>query len=923
MFTKGYCDEINEYFNRQMELLQNRAGQLKQEKESHEAEGTPNEFFGLSLSLLERKIAEINRTIKECSEDEAEALRFLYSAMPVSDMIDYPASVYLAYARHAVFLWKEGPYAGTVPEKIFANYVLHHRINNEDMTDTRAFFYEKLVGRIAGMTMEDAAMEANVWCAEEGTYHMTDRRDQNPITMYRTGIGRCGEESIFAITVLRSLGIPARQVYVPLWAHCDSNHAWVEAWCDGKWRFFGACEPDEKLDMGWFVGPATRAMQVSSVWYGKDEPLDQVVGQKGTYSVVNHLDNYAKKGVLKVRVEKENGEPVPGAKVEFKVLNGGFFGNVATLTTGSDPDKNFGEAVLFAGFGSLQVCAFADGLYGEEIVRLTDRGDSGSGSVTEAVVVIRSNLPQLNEWREFQFYAPREAVRDEQITQEQMEAQNARLKDQANKRKMKTEHFYLAREGERVLGRFTAKDREAVKEILIKAHGNLDEIVRFLDWDFTGLVPELEQEGDAEHWKLEALRALGEKDYWDIRADVLFDSCICAAPYAAQYPADIFYPFLLAPRVADEMLSPYRQAILKSISPNLQDEIRKNPETLPKMLKSLMTSAPGQDFGGLLTSPIGALTGGIGNAFSRAVLCVKIYRALGIPARPRMIDRTVEYYRDGAFHSIRRELLFGSYKNVTAGEAANEENGTNAKARLILHGKGGLKFSDWEHYSVSRFEDGRFMFLFLGGPGRMPQGETLEAELGPGIYRAVTTNRLPTGDQYVRVCDFSLSGEEEKNLDMELCDYPARALCSQYSVNDYVFETPEGDKTSLSSLAVSEKCAFIWLQVGKEPTEHVLNELLARKQEIAQMDRSIYLIAASSGDYSDNETLKHVTEELPMLRLLVCDSPESYKELSISIGQNPGNLPLAFVMQGGENCIYSDGGYKVGMVEFLLRVLND
>lgn len=215
------------------------------------------------------------------------------------------------------------------------------------------------------------------------------------------------------------------------------------------------------------------------------------------------------------------------------------------------------------------------------------------------------------------------------------------------------------------------------------------------------------------------------------------------------------------------------------------------------------------------------------------------------------------------------------------------------------------------------------MFLFLGDPGHMPEGETLEAELEPGIYRAVTTNRLPTGDQYVRVCDFMLSGEEEKHLDMELCDYPAQALCSQYNIKDCVFETPDGDKSALSSLAGAEKCAFIWLQTGKEPTEHVLNELLARKQDIAQMNRRIYLITGAARDYAENKTLKRVTEELPGLKLLVCDSQESYQELSISIGQNPGNLPLAFVMQDGKDCIYSDGGYKVGMVELLLRVLND
>ena len=44
------------------------------------------------------------------------------------------------------------------------------------------------------------------------------------------------------------MGIPARQIYTPRWAHCDDNHAWVEVWVDGSWHFLGACEPEETLD---------------------------------------------------------------------------------------------------------------------------------------------------------------------------------------------------------------------------------------------------------------------------------------------------------------------------------------------------------------------------------------------------------------------------------------------------------------------------------------------------------------------------------------------------------------------------------------------------------------------------------------------------------------------------------------------------
>ena len=69
----------------------------------------------------------------------------------------------------------------------------------------------------------------------------------------------CGEESVFLVNALRSVGIPARQVYVPRWSHCDDNHAWVELWCDGKWYFTGACEPLMILNKGWFTNASSRA----------------------------------------------------------------------------------------------------------------------------------------------------------------------------------------------------------------------------------------------------------------------------------------------------------------------------------------------------------------------------------------------------------------------------------------------------------------------------------------------------------------------------------------------------------------------------------------------------------------------------------------------------------------------------------------
>ena len=103
-------------------------------------------------------------------------------------------------------------------------------------------------------------LEVNHWCHEKAVYKPSDARTKLSFGNGTYRHGRCGEESTLLVAALRSVGIPARQVYTPRWAHTDDNHAWVEAWADGKWYFLGACEPEPVLNLGWFNAPASRGM---------------------------------------------------------------------------------------------------------------------------------------------------------------------------------------------------------------------------------------------------------------------------------------------------------------------------------------------------------------------------------------------------------------------------------------------------------------------------------------------------------------------------------------------------------------------------------------------------------------------------------------------------------------------------------------
>ncbi|MDR0844819.1 MAG: transglutaminase-like domain-containing protein, partial [Tannerella sp.] len=207
-------------------------------------------------------------TKEKLSLEQTEALEFLYAYMPLGDLADKDGSYYLDQVTVALKARDYFPWGKTIPEEIFRHFVLPYRVNNENLDAARSVFFDELKDRVKNLSLEDAVLEVNHWCHEKVTYRGTDMRTSGPLALVRTSWGRCGEESTLTTVALRAVGIPARQCYTPRWAHTESNHAWVEIWVDGTWRFIGACEPEAEFNVAWFVGPAKRAMMVQTNVFG-------------------------------------------------------------------------------------------------------------------------------------------------------------------------------------------------------------------------------------------------------------------------------------------------------------------------------------------------------------------------------------------------------------------------------------------------------------------------------------------------------------------------------------------------------------------------------------------------------------------------------------------------------------------------------
>ncbi len=876
MFSESYAEEIKQNFARREQMW----------RSAWDARQPSRLSAGLGNRLLSEKLREVADAFSRCTPDEAEALMYLYGAMPLPDFLDYPASVYLAYAKHAVFLWREGPFAGRVPERVFTNYVLHYRVNNENITDARGLFYDRL-GEIVrpGRSMEETTLDVNYWCAREGTYRSTDIRTQSPLTMLRTAIGRCGEESTFAATALRSVGIPARQVYAPWWSHCDDNHAWVEVWCDGVWHFFGACEPEERLDRGWFVEPASRAMMVHSRWFSLEQPDGETAGTKGAVTLLNQLARYAETARVRVTVRDEEGRPAAGARVRFCVPNGASLGVIATVAA----DEN-GAAELLTGRGELFVCAATeDGRCGEVKVRT----DSGA----PCAIIVRDARAQTADWHDEDFHAPAPGQRREAPLSEQEQRAGAeKLRIAAAHRKEKSEHLTDERALDRALSRFAVERRETAERLLRGARGNEGELIRFLEWDAAGLAPRGWLSDDA--WKLRLLETLREKDTWDITAEVLIDCAFAALPFAGAVPDDVFFENVMCPRVAHEFLRPERQFLARCAGAAGADALPRAELCRETLAAFSRKDALGYER--VCTSARGVLRGGIANALERKIFCVNLLRALGVPARLRPGDGALEYWADGRFVTPERDETRDASLTLTTDES--------------------LRLDEWEHWSVERFDADSGLWLRVwihGGEGV----DTLTKKLAPGVYRAMTTNRLKNGGQLLRCTVFTLEERAEKTLTLSLRPIAQESMTERVPLGEISLDTLEGGKKTLSELAGERRALVVWLAVSREPTEHILNELYDLREEFAKLDAPLYAVLRRTEDLND-PTLSRTMAALPALRILLCPDEAARDDVARLAGQEAGRLPLALVVEKGPACLYSESGYRVGLADLLLKILR-
>lgn len=404
---------------------------------------------------------------------------------------------------------------------------------------------------------------------------------------------------------------------------------------------------------------------------------------------------------------------------------------------------------------------------------------------------------------------------------------------------------------------------------LKKARGNAVEIERFLALDDYSM-------SDKEL----LLETLPDKDFCDCTCQVLESYLRSAITWKHQYPVDVWQQEILAPRVEHEMLL--------NIRPELEMLLSRHTLTTQRQVLTWMEQNLRKDPEYGLTDRRGDAAGYIRNRCCPEsewnILAVQICRALGIPASlspqtGRLSDRAEQ-------------------RNVTLTLKSCSQPMTEDR-----------------NFSLSRWTGKAWTPIRLNGSTILDE---LAVPLGKGAYCLVIVRRQIDGSIDAAIHRFPLL-EDREILLIPQPDHTADKLIS-VPLPPISMSVLTENGANIASQCAKAPSLLIFLEPGKEPTEHLLREILELRSAYLNASVPIRFLLNDPKQLED-PTLSIVLKNIPTSAVFLYDTDQRFSVQAAS-GIGDGRLPLALVVNNAQRILYGCANYNIGTAAALLNILS-
>ncbi len=397
---------------------------------------------------------------------------------------------------------------------------------------------------------------------------------------------------------------------------------------------------------------------------------------------------------------------------------------------------------------------------------------------------------------------------------------------------------------------------------LAKARGNWPEIQQFLALEPYSMTD-----------KELLLETLTDKDFCDCTCRILESYLRSALAWKDRYPLSIWQRKILAPRVEHEMLLPIR--------PELENLLAGQHLTTPGQVLDWMEQNLRRDAEFGLTDRRGNAAGYVRSRCCPEsewdILAVQICRALGIPA-----DLSV----------------FAENPSVTL-TLKNQDQAVTEE----------------ENFSLSRWNGETYVPVSLNGCTVMGDKSV---SLEPGAYSLVLIRRQIDGSVHAAIHRFPLYENRELTLSTP-ADQTREKLLSA-SLPQMAMSALSKNAADAALRSGKTPSLLIFLEPGKEPTEHLLQEILTLADHFRERTVPIRFLLQHPTEL-ENPTLSTVLDMLPESAVYCFEETDHYR-VQTACGIGDGRLPLALVVDTSQRILYGCANYNIRTAAMLLNILS-
>jgi hypothetical protein len=358
--------------------------------------------------------------------------------------------------------------------------------------------------------------------------------------------------------------------------------------------------------------------------------------------------------------------------------------------------------------------------------------------------------------------------------------------------------------------------------------------------------------------------------------------------------------WILSPRVDNELLTPFRSS-LKKMPEKLYESFAAGPEAIVAWIDTAITVNETDNYYGTPVVPPGVMRLRMADSHSRDIFFVALCRTMGHAARLAPGTGRPQYHEAGEWHDV----LF-----------SDDVRSTGAKGYVTFFSGDKSPVPQYHtHFTLAVLENGRFKTLDYGYevkikdlPERLP--------LAPGRYLLTTGNRNENGDVLASVSFFDLAPGGDVRLEVKLRHKEDKTLSAGNIELKRTIISHTGEKFDLKSIA-DKGIVLIWIEPGKEPTRHILNDLPQMKKEFDAWGGSFIFFfdpATASGSFIPEEI-----KGMPGNSIFVPDKGLALMLSSLG-GSTAGHpLPVVVCCDSTGDMLFLSEGYRIGTGEQILK----